>query len=96
MEQQEAIVHKIGKKINAVMIRIFGASWRTTVYGVMAFLPQIAAAVQTYFVALGLSPMVLNSVTFFFGILTVLHAKDKRVTGGVVKNDVPKSNTGSL
>jgi len=89
-------MHTIGKKINAVMVRLFGASWRTSVYGVLAFLPQIAQAAQNYIVGLGLSPAVLNTITFFFGILTVLHAKDNRVTGGVVKNDVPKTDAGNV
>ena len=90
---QESIMQKIGKKINAVMIKIFGANWRTSLYGILAFLPQIAQAVQSYVSSFGVPAIVLNTISFVFGILTVLNMKDRQVTGGSIQNDVePKAN----
>jgi hypothetical protein len=75
------------KKINEIMTKIFGSSWRTSFYGLLTVLPQVAGQIQSYIASFGLSAKILNLTSLFFGVLTVLNMKDRQVTGGKYKND---------
>lgn len=76
----------VGRKISAVLIKIFGASWRTSLWGILSILPQIAKPVQDYLETQKISANTLNIVTMIFAVLFVLTAKDKQVTGGTIPN----------
>jgi hypothetical protein len=67
--------------INKVMTKIFGANWRTSLWGLMAILPQIAKPVQDYLSLQKVSDQTLNLVSVGFAIIFALNSKDKQVTG---------------
>lgn len=70
------------RKFNRFMIKWFGRSWRTSLYGVLALLPQVAKPVMDYLTAMGAPSTALNTVSFVFALLFALAAKDHDVTGG--------------
>jgi len=67
--------------INKVMTKIFGVNWRTSLWGLMAILPQIAKPVQDYLSLQKVSDQTLNLVSVGFAIIFALNSKDKQVTG---------------
>jgi hypothetical protein len=88
---QEGIVGKFIKQILALPARalayLFGANWRTSFYGLLALLPQLAKPVQDYLEAQKVSATVLNIVSLVFAAICVLSAKDAQVTGGTIQNN---------
>ena len=64
------------------MTKWFGRSWRTSLYGVLALLPQVAKPVMDYLTTMGAPSTALNTVSFIFAFLFSLAAKDRDVTGG--------------
>ena len=70
------------RKFNKFMIKWFGRSWRTSLYGVLALLPQAAKPVMDYLTTMGASGAVLNTVSLVFALMFALAAKDRDVTGG--------------
>ena len=67
---------------NRFMIKWFGRSWRTSLYGVLALLPQVAKPVMDYLTTMGAPSAVLNTVSLVFALMFALAAKDRDVTGG--------------
>jgi len=61
--------------------KLFGRSWRTSIYGTLAVLPQIANLVQQYGVSIGVPKSILDGITLVFAIITVISTKDKAVHG---------------
>ena len=72
----------IYRKFNRFMVKWFGRSWRTSLYGVLALLPQAAKPILDYLTAMGAPSVALNTVSFVFALLFALAAKDRDVTGG--------------
>ena len=70
------------RKFNKFMIKWFGRSWRTSLYGVLALLPQAAKPILDYLTTMGATSDALNTVSFIFALLFALAAKDRDVTGG--------------
>ena len=68
------------RKFNKFMIKWFGRSWRTSLYGVLALLPQAAKPVMDYLTTMGASGAVLNTVSLVFALMFALAAKDRDVT----------------
>jgi len=68
--------------LNKFMIKWFGRSWRTSLYGVLALLPQAAKPIMDYLTTMGAPSAVLNTVSLVFALLFALTAKDSNVTGG--------------
>lgn len=69
-----------------MMIYLFGTSWKTSFYATVAFAAGCADLVQQYLINVGAPPEVLRSATMLFGLLALLNAKDKNVTGGTVSS----------
>lgn len=67
---------------NRFMIKWFGRSWRTSLYGVLALLPQVAKPVMDYLTTMGAPSAVLDTVSLVFALMFALAAKDRDVTGG--------------
>ncbi|MEN6423321.1 MAG: hypothetical protein ABFD76_15385 [Smithella sp.] len=67
--------------ISEVFAFLFGKSWRTSIWGLLAILPQIAKSVQDYLVTEKVPDKWLNLVSVVFAVLFALNAKDKQVTG---------------
>jgi hypothetical protein len=61
--------------------KLFGKSWRTSLYGVLSVLPQIFNCFQDFFINLGVKPVTLNSISLLFLALAALEAKGQNVTG---------------
>ena len=72
----------IYRKFNRFMVKWFGRSWRTSLYGLLALLPQAAKPILDYLTAMGAPSVALNTVSFVFALLFALAAKDRNVTGG--------------
>lgn len=70
------------RRFNKFMIKWFGRSWRTSLYGVLALLPQVAKPVMDYLTTMGAPSAVLNTVSLVFALMFALAAKDRDVTGG--------------
>lgn len=70
--------------------KLFGKNWRTSVYGILAILPQIANMIQQYLANIDAPKGAMDLLTLVFGIATVLNIKDKQVTGGKVDSDIHK------
>ena len=70
------------RKFNRFMTKWFGRSWRTSLYGVLALLPQVAKPVMDYLTTVGAPDKALNAVSFIFALMFSLAAKDRDVTGG--------------
>ena len=70
------------RKFNRFMTKWFGRSWRTSLYGALALLPQVAKPVMDYLTTMGAPSTALNTVSFIFAFLFSLAAKDRDVTGG--------------
>ena len=70
------------RKFDRFMTKWFGRSWRTSLYGVLALLPQVAKPVMDYLTTMGAPSTALNTVSFVFALLFSLAAKDRDVTGG--------------
>jgi len=70
------------RRFNKFMIKWFGRSWRTSLYGVLALLPQASKPVMDYLTTMGASDAVLNTVSLVFALMFALAAKDHNVTGG--------------
>jgi hypothetical protein len=83
------MIAKLAQKFSSAMTWLFGASWRTSLWGILAILPQFAKPVQDYLEAEKVSPAILNIVSLFFAALCVLAAKDGKVTGGTIANSSP-------
>ena len=60
---------------------LFGRSWRTTLWGIMALLPQIAKPIQDYLIAIKVPERILDLVTMIFAILFIINSKDRQVAG---------------
>ena len=69
-------------RFSKFMIKWFGRSWRTSLYGVLALLPQVAKPVMDYLTTVGAPSAVLNTVSLVFALMFALAAKDRDVTGG--------------
>jgi hypothetical protein len=67
--------------IDKVMTKIFGANWRTSLWGLMAVLPQIAKPIQDYLKLQEVSDKTLNIVSIVAAIIFALNSKDKQVSG---------------
>lgn len=72
----------IYRKFNRFMVKWFGRSWRTSLYGLLALLPQAAKPILDYLTAMGAPSEALDTVSFVFALLFALTAKDRDVTGG--------------
>ena len=72
----------IYRKFNRFMVKWFGRSWRTSLYGLLALLPQAAKPVMDYLTTMGAPSTALNTVSVIFAFLFSLAAKDRDVTGG--------------
>ena len=73
MEQKGIIVIYLEK--------LFGKSWKTSLYGVLSVLPQIFSCFQDFFINMGVKPATLNSISLLFLALAALEAKGQNVTG---------------
>lgn len=69
-----------------IMVYLFGASWKTSAYAVATFLCAAAQLVQDYLVNINAPSGLLKGGALFFGLLALLNAKDKNVTGGSVQS----------
>lgn len=69
------------RRLNKFMLKWFGRSWRTSLYGVLALLPQVAKPILDYLTAMGAPSVALDTVSFIFAFLFSLAAKDRDVTG---------------
>ena len=65
--------------------KLFGASWRTSLFGVLAFLTEAANLIQQYLVQMSVPTELLHTSALFFGLIALMNAKDKGVTGTVAK-----------
>lgn len=63
------------------MEKMFGRSWRTSLFGLLAVLPQVANLVQTYAANINAPKWAMDTMTLVFGVITVFNMKDKAVTG---------------
>lgn len=70
--------------VNKFMTALFGTSWRTGFYGLLAFLPQIAQPLQEYCEKSHVPAKYLNLISFFFIVVAFLNSKDSQVTGGTI------------
>ena len=68
-----------------VMTYLFGPSWKTSLYGILAVLPQCEQAVENLMETEGIPAVWMNVVTIFFAVITVMNAKDSQVYGGTIK-----------
>lgn len=94
MSENQTIVN-ILDTIHLILIKVFGASWRTTVMGILegigtavipfVGLPNFQWKTHAPFIAVGV-------VKAIFGAYT----KDKSVTGGVNENTVTKNNDSTV
>jgi hypothetical protein len=69
--------------------KVFGKSWRTSLFAFLAFASESANLVQTYLQQIGVSENVLHGGALVFGLIALLHAKDSQVTG-IAKNIPPE------
>jgi len=60
---------------------LFGKSWITSIWGLLAILPQAAKPIQDYLITEKVPDKWLNLVSVVFAILFAINAKDKQVTG---------------
>jgi hypothetical protein len=67
--------------IDKAMTKVFGASWRTSLWGIVAIIPQIVKPVQDYLVLEKVSDNTLNIVSIVAAIIFALNSKDRQVTG---------------
>jgi hypothetical protein len=61
--------------------KVFGKSWRTSLYAFLALLPQVVSAVQYWCVNIGASPVIMNFLSLLSVIIAIFNAKDSKVTG---------------
>ena len=61
--------------------KLFGKSWRTSLFGILAFLTEGATLIQEYLVQMSVSPELLHTSALVFGLIAILNAKDRGVTG---------------
>lgn len=71
--------------VSRALTYLFGPNWRTSLWGMLALLPQLAKPVQDLLAAEKIPERWLNIVTLAFAVLFVINAKDRQVTGGSVK-----------
>jgi hypothetical protein len=69
-----------------MMEKLFGQSWKTSLYGVLVFLAGSSVMIQQYLVDLKVPQWVLLTAFLFFGLLRSLNTKDSNVVG---RSDVP-------
>lgn len=67
--------------MNRVLIAMFGENWRTSVYGIIAVLAQLADPLQDYLKTTAVSKSKLNIISLVFALMFALTAKDRQVTG---------------
>lgn len=69
------------KGINRAMTFLFGKSWRTSFWGILAIIAQVAKPIQDYLVTEKVPEKWLNLVSLVCAAIVVMNAKDKQVTG---------------
>jgi hypothetical protein len=67
--------------LNRSLIVLFGENWRTSVYGILAVLPQLADPLQDYLGTIAVSKSKLNLISLVFAVMFAMTAKDRQVTG---------------
>ena len=67
-----------------LMEKILGASWRTSLFGILAFLSEAANIIQQYLTDIKCPPGVLHTVSAIFALIAIMKAKDGQVTGGSI------------
>lgn len=83
MEEQDGILFGWFKR---VMVVLFGSSWRTSLFGALAFLSEGSRLFLDYLVQIGISEKILHGAALFFGLIAIMNAKDGRVTGGQIQS----------
>lgn len=63
------------------LVKVLGRSWKTSLLGIIAILPQLVNGFQFFFLDIGVSAHVLNSMSIFFTALAAMAAKAHDVTG---------------
>ena len=61
--------------IKAYLKRILVTDWKTSLFGVLAILPQISTPLMTYLGTLNVQQKYLNAISFVFAILFALETK---------------------
>ena len=69
-------------KIKALWKGVNKMSWKTTLFGILAVLPQLW---QLLMPSLNLPQPIVNAISGIMGAIAFYFAKDKNVTGGTVK-----------
>lgn len=75
--------------IDKFMTKFIGVSWKTSLFGILAFFAGTAEIWQDYLKDCGLQPSWTRALTLVFTLLAFLFAKDKQVTGGSIQNVTP-------
>lgn len=69
-----------------MMQKAFGSSWKTTFFGILAFISGTADLWIDYLKDCGLEPSYMRFLTLVLTLIAFMYAKDKQVTGGSIKN----------
>ena len=68
------------------MEKLFGQSWKTSFFGLLAFLSEAANIIQQYLVQMDIPDGILHTVAAIFALIAIMRAKDANVVG---RSDVP-------
>jgi hypothetical protein len=68
-----------------IMTPIFGKSWRTGLFAALAFISEASQQILDFCKDYGINEKWLHIIAWAFLMIAFLHAKDKQVTGGSVK-----------
>ena len=67
---------KIQAWLKAQLIKVFGKHWRTSIYAVLAAIPQVSSYIVTYLGTLDVPQKYLNLMTLLFGLCCAFSAAD--------------------
>jgi hypothetical protein len=79
MDEDKGIIYNY---IDSIMSKLFGKSWTTTFWGIIAILPQVMKPIQDYLVTMKVSESVLNLISLVAALIFAINTKSYNVTGG--------------